>query len=225
MSVDLPWNGQVARPASGQAAVSMSDRPVSDIQTLQNRFGLGRGSLIATPTGDVALDALSPGDPVVTACGDQARILHARAWEGTGALNQAAVSISAGLLRNSSSLYLAPMQPIVLTGHEVELHFGCDAAWCRAMDLVICGSARIEPGEARFIQLTLDRDGQILGGGLALQTSILCGTAKALQNHHIRSGHASWLRLTVKELRLIIALYARRGHRPVTGGQARRAYR
>ena len=100
--------------------------------------GFGGGTLIATDDGYVPVDWLRPGDHVLTYQDGFQKVR----WIGRDCLierprNTAAVKLPAGEVPekpNAHGTLLAARHRVLLTGWQVELHFGMDTIFAEAHD-------------------------------------------------------------------------------------------
>lgn len=117
-----------------------------------------RGTAIATPDGPRAVEALSPGDMVLTRDNGPrpVRCIGSRTVDATG--GAAPVVIAAGALGNDRELIVGQRQGLMVAGWRAELMFGDPEVLAAAGDLADGRTIRIiEGGRISYYQLILDR--------------------------------------------------------------------
>lgn len=137
------------------------------------------GTLIATPDGETPVEALRPGDLVLTAAGQPMPLR----WIGSRRISAAeagsnpdlrpvilpAHSFGPGL--PARDLGLSPAHRIAFDGWRVELHFGCPRVLVPAAHLCPAIAHRAPPGAAfDYYHLLLDRHELVLSNGLATES-------------------------------------------------------
>lgn len=129
------------------------------------------GTLIATPTGEVAVEALRPGDLVITR-DDGPQPLR---WSGARCVaaqgDFAPILIQAGSYGSHRDLLVSPQHRILLRDAYAELLFGEGEVLAAAKDLVNGGSVTCRPGgEVTYVHLLFDRHQVIYSEGLATES-------------------------------------------------------
>lgn len=135
------------------------------------------GTMIATPQGPRAVDALAPGDLVMTRDdgAQPVRWAGARTVAAQGSL--APVAIRAGTYGDHGDLMVSPQHRVMIRDAVAELLFGEAEVLVKAKDLVNGDSVRIvEGGEVTYVHLLFDRHQVIWSEGLATE-SFLPGPA------------------------------------------------
>lgn len=94
------------------------------------------GTLILTPAGEVPVEALAPGDRVVTDGGGSAEIRWTGRRTVPGAGRHAPVLIAAGTLGNRRDLMVSPQHRMVVADWRAELLFGLAECLVPAVALV-----------------------------------------------------------------------------------------
>ena len=95
-----------------------------------------RGTLILTPAGNVAVEAFSVGDMVITADHGAQPIRWIGMQRVVALGRQAPVRLQAGALGNTRALTVSPMHRILVTGWRAELLFGLPEVLVPASALV-----------------------------------------------------------------------------------------
>jgi hypothetical protein len=129
------------------------------------------GTLIRTPGGDVPVEALSPGDLVLTH-DDGAQPLR---WVGRrrvaaqGAF--APIEIAAGAFGDHGRLLVSPQHRVLIRDAMAELLFGEAEVLVAARDLVNDGTVRVRPGGAvEYVHILFDRHQVVWSEGLATES-------------------------------------------------------
>ena len=129
------------------------------------------GTLIRTPTGDVPVDWLEPGDLVMTRDdGPQPlRWIGRRKVQATGAF--APICIRAGTFGTHQELWVSPEHRILIRDSLAELMFGDSEVLVAAKHLVNDNSVRrIEGGDVEYIHLMFDRHQVVFSEGLETES-------------------------------------------------------
>ncbi|MEZ5912906.1 MAG: Hint domain-containing protein [Paracoccaceae bacterium] len=116
-----------------------------------------RGTRIATPDGEVAIEDLCAGDMVLTRDrgAQPIRWIGSRRVLGTGRL--APIRIAAGHLGNRRDLWVSPQHRMLLGGWHCELHFGVEEVLAAAKHLIDEASVRRMPGgEVDYFHMLFD---------------------------------------------------------------------
>lgn len=129
------------------------------------------GTRIATPGGEVPVEALAPGDLVLTK-DDGAQPLR---WAGrrrvaaTGAF--APVRIAAGTFGAHRDLMVSPLHRVLIRDGLAELLFGESEVLVAARDLINGHSVcRVEGGEVEYVHILFDRHQVVLSEGLETES-------------------------------------------------------
>jgi hypothetical protein len=129
------------------------------------------GTLIRTPEGDVPVEALQPGDLVLTLDdGPQPlRWIGSRTVPAAGPL--APVCIRAGTFGDHGKLLVSPQHRILLRDSLAELMFGEAEVLIAAKDLVNDWSVRrVVGGDVEYVHLLFDRHQIVMSNGLASES-------------------------------------------------------
>ncbi|SDO04762.1 Hint domain-containing protein [Lutimaribacter pacificus] len=129
------------------------------------------GTLIRTPTGDVPVDWLQPGDPVMTRDeGPQPlRWIGRRKVAAIGAF--APICIRAGTFGPHHELWVSPEHRILIRDSLAELLFGEAEVLVAAKHLVNDATVRrIETGEVEYFHLMFDRHQVVFSEGLETES-------------------------------------------------------
>ncbi len=129
------------------------------------------GTMIRTPTGDVAVEDLEPGDLVLTQDdgAQPVRWTGQRTVTATGAL--APIQIQAGALGHHGALRLSPQHRVLIRDSLAELLFGEGEVLVAAKDLVNDRTIRrIEGGEVTYVHILFDRHQVVFSEGLATES-------------------------------------------------------
>lgn len=151
-----------------QSATGLIDTGMVTISTIPCFVA---GTLIRTPSGDVPVESLKPGDLVITH-DDGAQPLR---WTGqrrvpaTGAF--APIRIRAGTFGAHGTLMLSPQHRVLVRDSLAELLFGEAEVLVAAKDLVNDRSIRVvEGGMVDYVHLLFDRHQVIFSEGLATES-------------------------------------------------------
>lgn len=129
------------------------------------------GTLIMTPSGEVPVETLLPGDLVNTADdGPQPlRWIGQRRVTASGAM--APIRIAADTFGNHRDLLLSPLHRVMIRDSLAELLFGETEVLVAARDLVNDRSVlRIEGGEVDYVHILFDRHQVVLSEGLPTES-------------------------------------------------------
>jgi len=129
------------------------------------------GTLIRTPTGEVAVETLAPGDLVMTQ-DDGAQPLR---WIGQRRVaaqgNFAPIRIAPDTFGSHRELLLSPLHRVLIRDSLAELLFGEGEVLVAARDLVNDLSVRrIEGGTVEYIHILFDRHQVVFSEGLATES-------------------------------------------------------
>lgn len=129
------------------------------------------GTLIDVPGGQVAVERLVPGDPVLTR-DHGAQVLRwvgrvVRAAQGV----DAPVEIAAGTLGDHAAVRLSPNHRVLVAGARAELLFGEPEVLVKAKHLVDDHAVRVvEGGEVTYLHLLFDRHEVVTANGLPCES-------------------------------------------------------
>lgn len=154
--------------AAGSGASSVTD---SAFVTINQVPCFVAGTLIATPSGEVPVESLQPGDLVITKDhGPQpVRWVGSRRVAATGIL--APIRIAEGALGSHRALMLSPQHRVLIQDTLAELLFGDAEVLVAAKDLVNDRTVlRVEGGEVEYLHLLFDRHEVIYSEGLATES-------------------------------------------------------
>ncbi|WP_299204084.1 Hint domain-containing protein [uncultured Tateyamaria sp.] len=129
------------------------------------------GTLISTPEGDVPVESLREGDPVLTQ-DDGPQPLR---WIGTRTVaaqdQYAPILIRAGTFGQHDDVMLSPLHRVLIRDSLAELLFGDREVLVAAKDLVNDRSVtRREGGTVTYVHLMFDRHQVVFSGGLATES-------------------------------------------------------
>ena len=151
-----------------------------DTVTINILICVARGTMIATPDGDVAVEALGPDDPVLTADG---RVVPVR-WIGSRRIGKdeldrepslRPIRIRTGALgpgRPSRELRVSPQHRVALDDWRSELFFGEPFVLAPAKGLLNDGSVSVDRDceEVEYFHILFDRHEIILTEGLPTES-------------------------------------------------------
>ena len=155
------------------------------------------GTRIRTPEGEVAVEALRPGDLVLTKDegAQPLRWIGMRRVAATGAF--APIAIAADTFGRHGALRLSPLHRVLIRDSLAELLFGEGEVLVAARDLVNDRTVRrIEGGEVEYVHLLFDRHQLIWSEGL-LTESFLPGPQTA---HSFEAGIVAEIRALFPEI-------------------------
>lgn len=129
------------------------------------------GTMITTPSGDVPIESLAPGDLVTVR--DRApqplRWIGRRIVGATG--HHAPIRIAANTFGIHGELMVSPQHRILVRDHLAELWFGEEEVLIAAKDLVNGSTVRaIEGGQVEYVHILFDRHEVVLSAGLATES-------------------------------------------------------
>ncbi|WP_299749436.1 Hint domain-containing protein [uncultured Tateyamaria sp.] len=129
------------------------------------------GTLISTPEGDVPVESLREGDPVLTQ-DDGPQPLR---WIGTRTVaaqdQYAPILIRAGTFGQHDDVMLSPLHRVLIRDSLAELLFGDREVLVAAKDLVNDRSVtRREGGTVTYVHLMFDKHQVVFSGGLATES-------------------------------------------------------
>jgi hypothetical protein len=161
--------------------------PLTGVTTDPNPVCFLRGTMIATPSDEVAVETLKAGDEVLTASGDVARVrfVAARVMSEAELLfraNTRPVCIPAGVMGAglpTADLWVSPQHRVLVQGWEAEMLFGESEVLVPAKHLKIAAAAPAQPETVEYIHLMLDRHDIVLSNGIATESLFPGDTAIA----------------------------------------------
>ena len=173
----LALNGQAAlsdvvydvgNPENG--TITLTDGTTVTFSNIENIICFTPGTLIATPFGPRAIEALQPGDLVLT----RDRGPQPLRWIGKRTVpaqgNFAPIEVSPGVL-GEGSLLVSPQHRMLFTGYRAELLFGESEVLVAAKHLVDGHSVRISPRKhVTYIHLMFDCHEIISANGLPTES-------------------------------------------------------
>ncbi len=129
------------------------------------------GSLIATPSGNVPVESLRPGDRVITHDNgvQPLRWIGRREVQAEG--NFAPIRIAANALGDHGALLLSPLHRILIRDALAELLFGEREVLVAARDLINDRTIRPEPGgTVEYVHILFDEHQVVYAEGLATES-------------------------------------------------------
>ncbi|MEZ5759606.1 MAG: Hint domain-containing protein [Paracoccaceae bacterium] len=137
-----------------------------------------RGTLIATPRGEVPVESLEAGDEILTVSGAIATVRFVARRELSEAEllfrpNLRPVCIPAGVMGAGlpvADLWLSPQHRVLVQGWEPEMLFGEAEVLVPAKHLKIAGSAPARPETVEYFHLMLDRHDIVMSNGVATES-------------------------------------------------------
>lgn len=146
-----------------------------------------RGTLIATPDGDVPIEELKRGDPVLTLDhGPQPLLLVSRnMFPATG--RNAPVQIRKGALGNTRDLLVSQQHRMLIGDWRAEMYFGVEQVLVAAKHLCNGDTIFIQPGEeVEYFHLLFDRHQIVWAAGIPSE-SYFPGHATNQADHETRA--------------------------------------
>jgi Hint domain len=141
-----------------------------EVTNAQGLTGVGfvKGASIDTLQGPIAVEALAPGDMVLTRDHGYQPVRWSGNTTVASAGELAAVVIPAGTLCNHADLRVSPQHRLLLTGWRAELHSGEHEVLVKAIHLVHCGLLRQDRSvrPVTYCQLMFDRHEIIRANGM-----------------------------------------------------------
>ncbi|MCW3780510.1 Hint domain-containing protein [Defluviimonas salinarum] len=163
--------------------------PLTGVTTTPNPVCFLRGTLIATPKGEVPVEALKAGDEVLTASGATATVRFAAARELTLMellLNpdMRPVCIPQGAMGEGlprADLWVSPQHRVLVRGWEPEMLFGQDEVLVAAKHLKFAPTLRrpARPETVEYFHLMLDSHDIVLSNGIETESLFPGDTAIA----------------------------------------------
>lgn len=140
------------------------------------------GTRVRTPTGDVAVEELKPGDLVVTSDGEVLPLRWRGTWAGNAQGEWAPVHFEPGTIGNTRALRVSPAHRVMIGGRQAQLLAGVPEVLVPARDLVNGTTIRrVEGGAVVYHHLLLDRH------------AIILAEASPVESFYL--GQSSWSRL------------------------------
>lgn len=179
--------------ADGSLYIGQDKAPA--IPLFESAFSaFARGTVIATPQGDVAIEDLQPGDMVNTSTGEPARLI----WIGSSSFVPADAGRRVPLIRimadtfgqgrPSSFLTVGPSARILHTPHHLRSDAGTQRLFTPVREF-IDGVNVIEvvpPTPVRLFHICLDRHAAISAGGIEMETFHPGANATRALSHNLR---------------------------------------
>ncbi|MDW4550231.1 Hint domain-containing protein [Defluviimonas sp. D31] len=163
--------------------------PLQSVTTTPNPVCFLRGTLIATPKGEVPVETLKAGDEVLTTSGATATVRFAAARELTLMdllLNpdMRPVCIPQGAMGEGlprADLWVSPQHRVLVRGWEPEMLFGQDEVLVAAKHLKFAPTLRrpARPETVEYFHLMLDRHDIVLSNGIETESLFPGDTAIA----------------------------------------------
>ena len=158
-AVFTPTDGQVLQSGTLVGATFVTSQGPVDLVDFEETVPcFTPGTLIATPDGDVAVDALTVGDLVLTLDNGPQPIRWIGRRQVPGSGRMAPVRFSAGALGNHRPLLVSPQHRMLVRGWKAELLFGESEVLVAAQHLVDGDRvARAPCPTVDYIHLAFDR--------------------------------------------------------------------
>lgn len=153
------------------AALSPAEEAPRPATAIPLAGGFALGTRILTPRGERPVEALRPGDPVITRDHGQQRLRWSgrRSAPGTGA--RAPMCLLPLVGDQAEGLLIPPDHRLLVTGYEAELLFGVDEVLVNAGDLENGRDIRRAPcPQIGYVHLLFDRHEVIYAGGIACES-------------------------------------------------------
>lgn len=179
--------------ADGSLYIGQDKAPA--IPLFESAFSaFARGTLIATPQGDVAIEDLQPGDMVNTSTGEPARLI----WIGSSSFVPADAGRRVPLIRimpdtfgqgrPSSFLTLGPSARILHTPHRLRSEAGEQRLLTPVREFVdgVNVIEVVPPTPVRLFHFCLDRHATISAGGIEMETFHPGANATKSVSHNLR---------------------------------------
>ena len=158
-------------PGGGSGTATLLDGTVVTYSGIEQIICFAAGTLIATPRGEIAVEALVRGDLVLT------RDHGAQPLRWTGrhrvpALGEMApIRIATGVLGNCRPLTVSPQHRMLLAGPATDLMFGEDEVLVAAKHLLhLPGVSRVEGGSVEYLHLLFDGHEIVTADGAASES-------------------------------------------------------
>ena len=183
LATDFIPQSPVVEDFGGLAALANHNAPQAD------RSGLQVGTPVATPAGRRRVDALRPGDVVMTDKG-QAIVRNTARVEVVSLGSMNAVRLRAPHFGLTQDTYVSRRTPIVLAGPDVDYIFGTDRVAAAAGDLVNHVSVLRDLTEPvrDLVTIELDRPGCLIVGEMPIagaDTAIDCPLIDRIAAHSL----------------------------------------
>lgn len=132
----ITWTAQGTDPGGRAGTATLTDGTVINFTNIETVICFARGTRILTPRGPVAIEALKPGDPVLTRDNGIQPVewINSRRVPATGRF--APIHFAAGAMGNESDLIVSPQHRMLMKGHKAELLFGQREVLAAAKHLV-----------------------------------------------------------------------------------------
>ncbi|MFT6606008.1 MAG: Ca2+-binding RTX toxin-like protein [Halocynthiibacter sp.] len=162
----VTYTAQGTDPGGRSGFATLTDGTVINFSNIETIICFARGTRILTPRGPVAIEALRPGDMVLTRDNglQPIRWINSRRVAATG--DFAPVHIAANTMGNDSDLIVSPQHRMLLKGHRPELLFGQREVLAAAKHLVNGTTINtIEGGLVEYFHMMFDQHELIFAEG------------------------------------------------------------
>lgn len=150
---------------------SAQEGPSYAAATYATPICFAKGTMIATPSGEVAVEDLRPGDMVTTIEGgaEPARWIGHRRFPARGRF--APIEFAPGAINNTRPLRVSRQHRLRLTGWRAELFFGEEAVWVPATYFLDRPGVRVaEGGEVGYYHILLDGHRTLIAEGVEAES-------------------------------------------------------
>lgn len=137
-----------------------------------------RGTLIETDQGPIRVEALQPGDRILTADHGYQEIRWIGSRKVAARDNLAPICIAKGALGNREDLWVSPQHRMLITGEQAKSIAGEDEVLVPAKALVNDSNIMVRPGGmVEYFHILLDRHEVIFANGIRAESLYLGGQA------------------------------------------------
>ncbi|MEM1387311.1 MAG: Hint domain-containing protein [Pseudomonadota bacterium] len=174
-----PTDGQVLQNGTFQGATFVNTQAPLDVDDLGPPCFVS-GTLIETAQGAVAVEAIAPGDRILTRDNGLQPVqwVGARVIAGSG--KTAPVRIAAGVLGNNRALVVSPQHRVLITAWRADLLFGTAEVLVAAKHLVNGDTIRRAPTRAvRYHHLLFETHELVLSEGCWTESYLPSGAVAA----------------------------------------------
>lgn len=172
--VFTPTDGQVLEAGTLVGTSWVSGQAPLDVADLGPPC-FAAGTMIRTPQGERAVEALKAGDRVLLQSGTSQEILWTGAKTVDASESFAPIRFETGAVGNDAPLYLSPNHRVLLTGWRAELMMGASEIFVAAKHLVNGTKICIEPRRAITYHHLLLEDHAVIVSNGALTESLFLG--------------------------------------------------
>ena len=151
--------------------VSAQEFPSFNATTYATPICFVEGTLIATPLGEVAIEALKVGDLVTTVEGgaEPVRWIGRRSFPAVGRF--APVVFAPGAIGNRRMLAVSRQHRMLVRGWRAELYFGADTVWVPAVHFLGHDGVHLREGdEVTYLHLLLDGHRTLIAEGVEAES-------------------------------------------------------